>query len=116
MLPLWAAGLDMSTNPRKEWWTAITRGENSQGPPRLVDLHSGIGSAAMVERLTERSYATAAVEVPFGWPGAFSSLVAAHARGPLPIGDLSGISPIQPETGLSRSIRIGGGAGLQPIA
>ena len=74
-------GIDMSTTPGHTALAAIatspTRGSE------LVAAHPKVRHDQLLEVLSTWDYAVASVDVPFGWPDAFTSVVASHMQGPL---------------------------------
>ena len=73
-------GLDMSTSPGK---TAAVALEWSAEGARVVDVRQPLDAFRIIELVLESGDEPWAVDVPFGWPDEFVSLMADRATGAL---------------------------------
>lgn len=78
-------GLDMSTSHKK---TAAVALEWSGGGARVVDVHYPLKAVEIAALVVATHPATWAVDVPFGWPDQFVSLLAKRHRQPLARDDI----------------------------
>lgn len=69
-------GIDMSTTPGHTALAAIAMSPTRGG--ELVAAHPKVRHDELLEVLSTWDYAVAAVDVPFGWPDEFTSMVTSH--------------------------------------